>query len=79
MKLSFCRCSVFVWSFWKSSLSLLLIADNFGWCSQTLKLNLAALKLAREVPFVLYEALPEFQDSIPEQKRGVKNQMVRCS
>jgi hypothetical protein len=56
----------------------LLTADHMVACLQTLKLNLAALKLAREVPFALYEALPEFQDSIPEQKGGVKNQMVRC-
>ncbi|KAG0589672.1 hypothetical protein KC19_1G038600 [Ceratodon purpureus] len=44
-----------------------------------LKLNLAALKLAREVPFVLYEGLPEIQDSIPEQKEGAKSQMEEFS
>ena len=54
----------------------MLTANHMGAWLQMLKLNLAALKLAREVPFVLYEGLPEIQDSIPEQKEGAKSQMV---
>lgn len=55
----------------------MLIICSVGWL-QTLKLNLIALSLAGKMPFALYEALPEFQDSIPEQEGGAKKQKVRC-
>lgn len=55
----------------------MLIICSVGWL-QTLKLNLTALKLAGKIPFALYEALPEFEDSILEHDGGAKKQKVYC-
>ncbi|XP_024370435.1 uncharacterized protein At3g06530 isoform X2 [Physcomitrium patens] len=49
----------------------------FGLCltsRKTLQLNLVALKLARTVPFALFEALPEFPESISGKAKDAKNQ-----
>lgn len=56
-----------------------LTATRMGVCSQTLKMNLVASKIARKVPFTLDKDLPEFLDSIPEQVGGAHNQTVRCT
>lgn len=52
------------------------ILNGFSCCLQTLKLNVAALNLARNIPHPLFEGFSQVQDALPVLKGATKSQKV---